>query len=62
MKEKMFAAYPDAVNVDKLREALGGIWSAARWQHSLFKMWYWQRVREQRNGVWKAHRDILRAD
>ena len=25
MKEKMFAAYPDVVNVDQLREMLGGI-------------------------------------
>lgn len=38
----MFAGYPDVVNVDQLREMLGGIGykvaygSAARWQHSLF--------------------------
>ena len=25
MKEKMFAGYPDVVNVDQLREMLGGI-------------------------------------
>lgn len=25
MKERMFAAYPDVVNVDQLREMLGGI-------------------------------------
>lgn len=25
MKEKMFATYPDVVNVDQLREMLGGI-------------------------------------
>ena len=25
MKEKMFAAYPDVVNVDQLREMLGGV-------------------------------------
>lgn len=25
-------------------------------------LWYWQRVREQHNGAWKAHGDISRVD
>ena len=36
MKEKMFAGYPDVVNV-RWHRLQGGIWSAARWQHLLFQ-------------------------
>ena len=62
MKEKMFAAYPDVVNVDQLREMLGGVGYKAAYGLLYDGSIVWQRVREQHNGAWKAHSEILRVD
>lgn len=53
---------PDVVNVDQLREMLGGVGYKAAYGLLYDGSIVWQRVREQHNGAWKAHSDILRVD